>query len=112
MLTFPSTVRIFVCRQPVDLRKAYDGLAGCVEQIIGGDPLSGHFFVFFNRRRTQVKILMWDRTGYCMYCKRLEQGRFCYSSQSGEQGIDMPRLLLILEGIDLSDSRTRRRFKL
>jgi transposase len=73
MLTFPPTVRIFICRQAVDLRKSYDGLSGCVEQVIGADPLSGHLFVFFNRRRTQVKILMWDRSGFCLFCKRLRR---------------------------------------
>lgn len=112
-MTFPSTVRIFVCREAVDLRKSFDGLSGCVEQVIGGDPLSGHLFVFFNRRRTLVKILMWDRTGFCLYCKRLERGRFVYDeSRYGGRAVEMPELLLILEGIDLRDARRRVRFRL
>jgi transposase len=112
MLTFPSTVRIFVCRQTVDMRKSYDGLSGSVEQIIGADPLSGHLFVFFNKRRTQVKILMWDRTGYCIYAKRLERGRFVFEEATCDQGLQMPQLMLILEGIDLRGARQRRRFHL
>lgn len=109
MLTFSPAVRIFVCCEPVDLRCTFDGLSGRVESILGKDPLSGHLFVFFNKRRTQVRILMWDRTGYCLYCKRLEQGRFALDD-SGE--LDHVRLQLILEGIDLEHSRQRRRFSL
>ena len=112
MLTFPSTVRVFLCNQHVDMRKSYDGLCGCVETIIGADSLSGHLFVFFNRRRTQVKILMWDRTGYCLYCKRLEKGRFSYDAADGSRAIEMPELMLILEGIDLHGARRRKRFRL
>jgi transposase len=114
MLSFPPTVRVFLCHEPVDMRKSFDGLCGCVEQMLGADPLSGHLFVFFNRRASMVKILVWDRTGFCIYCKRLERGRFAYRSSvdtpNGPQ--DFARLLLILEGIDLCASRQRRRFSL
>lgn len=110
MLSFPPTVQVYVAREPVDMRKSYDGLSGCVEQILDADPLSGHLFVFFNRRRNQVKILVWDRTGYCIYCKRLELGKFTVPGENSI--IDFPRLLLVLEGIDLSQSRQRKRFSL
>jgi len=56
MLSFPPTVRVFICREPVDMRKSYDGLAGCAEQLLSADPLSVHLFVFFNRRATMVKF--------------------------------------------------------
>lgn len=113
MLSFPPTVRVFICREPVDMRKSYDGLAGCVEQLLSSDPLSGHLFVFFNRRATMVKILVWDRTGFCIYSKRLEQGRFAYLYEDdGDVQTDFARLLLILEGIDLAGSRSRKRFRL
>ena len=110
MLSFPPTVAVHVAHEPVDMRKSYDGLSGCVEQILGADPLSGHLFVFFNRRANQVKILVWDRTGYCIYGKRLEQGRFAVPSAATVS--DWPRLLLVLEGIDLAGSRQRKRFSL
>ncbi|MBD3318103.1 MAG: IS66 family insertion sequence element accessory protein TnpB [Chitinivibrionales bacterium] len=112
MLSFPPTVRVFVCREPVDMRKSYDGLAGCVEQLLGADPLSGHLFVFFNRRATMVKVLVWDRTGFCIYSKRLEQGRFSYDCSDAQTETDFARLLLILEGIDLAGSQRRKRFRL
>ena len=110
MLSFPPTVRVYIADDAVDMRKSYDGLSGCVEHLLHADPLSGHLFVFFNRRRTQVKILVWDRTGYCIYGKRLEQGRFYVPSLSPPS--DLARLVLILEGIDLSASRQRKRFSL
>lgn len=109
MLTFSPAVRIFVCCEPVDLRCMYDGLSGRVESLLHNDPLSGHLFVFYNKRRNQVRILMWDRTGYCLFCKRLERGHFAIG-QAGE--LDHARLQLILEGIDLEHSRQHRRFSL
>jgi transposase len=112
MLTLSPLVRIFICHQPVDLRKSFDGLSGCVENIIGQSPLSGHLFVFFNRRRTQVRILFWDRTGYCLYSKRLELGRFSYSPGTITQSVTMSELLLMMEGIDLSGASRRKRFQL
>lgn len=110
MLSFPPTVQVYIAREPVDMRKSYDGLSGCVEQLLAADPLSGHLFVFFNRRSNQVKILVWDRTGYCIYGKRLERGRFFHQGDSVPT--DFARLLLVLEGIDLSNARQRRRFSL
>jgi len=113
MLSFPPTVRVFICREPVDMRKSFNGLAGCVEQLLRSDPLSGHLYVFFNRRASMVKILVWDRTGFCIYAKRLEQGRFAYELGSEEPPqIDYARLLLLLEGIDLAGARQRKRFVL
>jgi transposase len=109
MLSFPPTVQVHIARDAVDMRKSYNGLSGCVEQLLNADPLSGHLFVFFNRRRTQVKILVWDRNGYCIYCKRLELGRF---SIPEDTVCDFARLLLVLEGIDLSGARQRKRFSL
>jgi len=110
MLSFPPTVQVHIAREPVDMRRSYDGLSGCVEQLLHADPLSGHLFVFFNRRRTQVKILVWDRTGYCIYGKRLEIGRFAVPAANTVS--DFARLLLILEGFDLSGARQRKRFSL
>jgi transposase len=113
MLSFPPTVRVFLCREPVDMRKSFNGLAGCVEQLLHSDPLSGHLYVFFNRRGSMVKILVWDRTGFCIYAKRLEKGRFAYRSVAAATApMDFARLLLILEGIELAGSRQRKRFSL
>jgi transposase len=111
MLSFPPTVKIFTCSTPVDMRKSFDGLCGCVQLLIKQDPLSGHLFVFFNKQATMVKILMWDRTGFCIWHKRLEQGRFSTSSLQ-KDSLELPDLLLVLEGINLNNATRRKRFRL
>ncbi len=112
MLSFPSSLRVFLCSQATDMRKSFDGLSGCVEQIVGQDPLNGHLFVFFNRRHTMVKMLMWDRSGFCLYSKRLEQGTFAFKKDFANYEIEIAELFLILEGIDLEKSRRRKRYRL
>jgi hypothetical protein len=72
MLTWGRTVRILVCVAPTDMRKGFDGLAATARTVTRQDPLSGHLFVFFNRRRDRVKILYWDTSGYCLWYKKLE----------------------------------------
>ena len=72
---FPEgAVRVHVSGRPVDMRKSFDGLYALTRQALGCDPLSGELFVFINRRGTQMKVLYWDRTGFCVWAKRLEQG--------------------------------------
>ena len=66
MLTLPPSVKIYVAAQPVDARKSFDGLAGMVEAEFGLEPLSGHLFVFLNRRGHVAQILFWDRNGFCI----------------------------------------------
>ena len=80
MLTLPPSVRVFVCLTPADMRRSLDGLAAMTREILKEDPLSGHLFVFFNRRRDRTKILLWDRSGLCLYYKRIEKGVFRLSS--------------------------------
>jgi transposase len=114
MLTLPPSVRIFVCLAPADLRRSLDGLAAMTREVIREDPLSGHLFVFFNRRRDRTKILFWDRSGLCLYYKRLEKGVFRLSefehSTRGRAEIEAVELALILEGIDLARAKRRARF--
>jgi len=115
MLTLPPAVRVFVHLGPTDMRKGFDTLAAMVREIIQADPMSGHLFVFFNRRRDRVKILFWDRTGLCLWYKRLEQGVFTLPKVSdSQQSIEMAwaDLSLILEGIDLTGARRRKRFRM
>jgi transposase len=107
----PPSVRIFVASQPVDLRQSFDRLAACAQEQLGGDAFSGHLFVFRNRRGDRVKILYWDRSGFCLWYKRLEQGVF--RLPSGGQGcveLEWPELALLLEGIDLKGAQRRPRW--
>jgi transposase len=112
MLSLPPSVRIFVALEATDMRKSFDGLAGEVRRLIEQDPLSGHLFVFFNRRRTMVKVLYWDRNGFCLVAKRLERGTFRLPTmkESGVVEMEAMELGLILEGIDLRGARRRPRW--
>ena len=115
MLMFPGSVRVFVASQPVDLRKSFDGLSIAVEHALKQDPLSGHLYVFFNKRRNQVRALFWDRTGYCLISKRLAKGRFRFTEQISDGAscveLDAAELGLILEGIDLTGSKRQPRWR-
>jgi len=66
MLMLPSSVRIYVSSEPTDLRRGFDGLSALTRSVIGAEPMSGHLFVFLNRRRNRIKILLWDRTGFLL----------------------------------------------
>lgn len=105
----PPTVRIFLCQQPTDLRRSFDGLAALARDVIKADPLSGHIFVFRNRHGDRMKILWWDRSGFCLFYKRLEEGSFRLPAvETGE--INAAELALILEGIDLNGAARQKRY--
>ncbi len=113
MLMLPPAVRVFVSLLPTDMRRSFDRLAALVREVIGEDPLSGHLFVFFNRPRTRVKILAWDRTGYWLWYKRLEQGTFKLpASERSHWELTSAELSLILEGIDLAGAKRHKRYAL
>jgi len=116
VLTLPSMVRVYVATQPTDLRKSFTGLSLAVTSVLDRDPLSGHLFCFFNRRATMVRVLFWDRTGWCIISKRLARGRFRLAEiAASEQAcveMDAAELSLILEGIELAGAKRRRRFRL
>ena len=76
MLMTPPSVKIFISTRPIDMRRSFDGLSAIVTEIIGKDPYSGHLFVFCNRRKDRTKILWWDRSGFCLFYKRIEEGAF------------------------------------
>jgi len=108
MLSLPPSVRVFVCTAPTDMRKSFDGLCGLVQTVLKQDPFSGHLFVFLSRRRDKVKILYWDRSGFFLLYKRLEEGTF-WMPERGEIG--SRELMMVLEGIEASDVRQRRRYQ-
>lgn len=113
MLGFTSAQRYYLSRQPADMRKSYDGLNGLVRQGLGRDPLSGEVFIFLNRRRTMVKILVWDRSGFVLWGKRLERGTFELPGRSAGSAsivLSWEELVLILEGVSLGSVRHRKRY--
>ena len=112
MLTIPAAVRIYVAPGATDMRKAIDGLSALVREGFGEDPLSGHLFVFANRRRDRLKILVWDRDGYWVLFKRLEAGTFRWPNEGVTAPVVMTArdLMLILEGVDLRHATYRKRY--
>ena len=110
MLMLSPAVKIFLCAQPADMRRSFDKLAEMTRSVLAQDPLSGHLFVFFNRPRDRVKILFWDRSGFCLYYKRLEEGYF--RPLESRREISAAELTLILEGIELADAKRQKRFSL
>lgn len=115
MLTLPPSVKIYVAASPVDCRKSFNGLSSMVESTFGVDPLSGHLFVFLNRRGDQIRLLFFDRTGYCIMSKRLERGTFrlVRRAEDGSQyvEVDSGELGLLLEGIELEGAKRRTRWR-
>lgn len=114
MLSLPPTVRVYFALDPIDLRKGFEGLANVARSALAEDPLSGHLFVFLNRRRNRAKVLFWDRSGWCIYYKRLERGCFhpprARSLGDAKLELEAAELMLILEGIDLRGARRRVRW--
>ena len=111
MLMLSRSVRIFVATEATDMRRSFDRLAEMTRRVIGQDPLAGHFFVFFNRPRDRVKILVWERGGFAIWYKRLEEG--CFRLPAAKDGVielDAAELTLILEGIDLAGAQRRPRY--
>jgi transposase len=112
----PQQLRIFLCTQPADMRKNFNGLSGLVRKTMMLDPLSGHLFVFRNQRGDRLKVLYFDNDGFAIWYKMLQRGTFRfpdlknYSSAGLE--IDHTTLRLILDGIDLSTIRQQHRFKI
>ena len=114
MLSLPASVRIFLCLEITDMRRGFDGLAAMVTELLKDDPLSGHMFVFRNRRRDRVKILYWDRDGYALWYKRLEKGTFKFpsvtSSRSQRVEVKASDLMMLLDGVDLRSVRREKRY--
>jgi len=117
MLSISSPVRILLARDPVDMRKSFHGLIGLTESVLQADPLSGHLFVFINRRRDRIKLLYWGGTGFCIWYQQLEKGSYQLpevATADDREGLEITasQLSLILDGIDLSSIRQRARYQL
>jgi len=103
---------IWLSTQPTDMRKSFNGLCALVKQHLGLDPLSGHYFVFVNRRKTQMKILYFESSGFCLWSMRLEQGQFRVSpSVTGQRALSWTDLQLILEGIEVQKAKQFKRYR-
>ena len=112
VLTLPPSVKIWCATTPTDLRRGPDGLSALVRSQLHADPLSGHLFVFFNRKADRIKVLYWDRDGMCVWYKRLESGSFHYpSADAGSLELTPGQLQMILDGIDVERVRRYKRYQ-
>lgn len=115
MILLPGAVRVYFATEPANLRKSFDGLSNEVRQVLRRNPLSGHVFIFVNRRRNQVKLLMWTRGGFTILHKRLERGTFAFAralkSEAKCVPIDVHELSMLLEGIDVGRGRLSKRWE-
>lgn len=120
MLKLPSlgemdrtlSVKVYLATGSTDMRKGFDSLAALVRDHLGHDPLSGSLFLFVGRDRDRIKILHWDSDGFALWYKRLEEGSFRLPTRNAGPSVELKasELAMLLEGIDLSSIKRRRRF--
>jgi transposase len=118
MIGLAHGLKVFICTEPTDMRRGFDGLSGMAGSLMQQDPLSGHLLVFRNRDRDRLKILYWDRDGLAIWYKRLEKGTFQFPTDlkptdSGPASVEITasELSLLLGGIDLRTVHRRKRFE-
>jgi transposase len=113
VIHLPASVRVYLCLTACDMRKSFDGLASLVRSQMELDPLGGHLYVFWSRRKDRVKILYWDCDGFAVWAKRLEEGTYALPfCESGEvrREITAQELAALLSGIDLNQAKRRKRY--
>lgn len=105
MLTLPANARIFLSKDPISMRKSFEGLSTAVEQFFPGELFSGALFIFLNRDRNLMKVLFWDRDGFAIWYKRLEKGPFARHTQNNT--LDRREFFMLLEGIEPKKIRSK-----
>jgi transposase len=114
MMHLPASVRVYLCTSPCDMRRSFDGLHALVTGAMQLDAFAGHLFVFSNKRRDRIKILYWDRDGFAVWAKRLEEGTyampFADETEQPRREITAQELGALLSGIDLSIAKRRKRY--
>ena len=113
MLSLTAAVKLWFCSTAVDMRLGYDGLFSYVRSHLKADPLSGHLFIFRNKSADRLKVLYWGGHGLCLWCQRLEAGRYHFpDAPAGANAVELSagQLQMVLDGIDLSRVRRFKRF--
>jgi transposase len=115
MILVPRAVRVYFATAPTNLRQSFDGLTNEIRHTLGYDPLGGHVFVFLNRRKNQVKLIVWTRGGFTIVHKRLERGTFTFparvTADAKSIAIDVHELAMLLEGIDVARAKAKPRWE-
>jgi len=115
MLSLSQGIQVYMAIDPVDLRKGFDGLSAAVQTVFERNVLSGHLFLFLNRRRDRIKLLWWDEDGLAIFYKRLERGSYevpCHLPGAKQLQLSSAQLSLLLSGVQLDSVKHRRRYKL
>ena len=114
MIHLPASVRVYLCLEPCDMRRSFDSLHALIRDRLQMDAFAGHLYLFFGRRRDRLKILYWDRDGFALWAKRLEQGTFSIPvPETDNPHVEMTseELAALLSGIDLSTAARRPRYR-
>jgi transposase len=115
MIHLPASVRVYLCLTACAMRKSFDSLHALVRDYLELDALAGHLFVFASRRRDRVKILYWDRDGFAVWSKRLEEGTYAVPLAENvaerRREITAQELGALLSGIDLQHATRRKRYR-
>jgi transposase len=105
MLSFTGSLRVYLGLEPIDMRKGFEGLHGAVADKLREDPRSGAIFAFTNKRRTRLKLLYWDKTGFWLMTKRLEKGTFTWprsvDAQATSMSLAAEAFAMLTDGIDM-----------
>ncbi len=112
-ISLHASARVYLCTVPCDKRRSFDGLPGRVASVMGMDALAGHLFVFYNRQRDRIKVLYWDRDGFAIWSKRLQEGTYAMPFNALKEQraeITSPELSALLSGLDLSQAKRRKHY--
>lgn len=109
MLTIPSNTSLFICQYPINIGKSFEGLSKLVRELFPEQMFTGAFFIFLNRKKDHMKVLLWDHDGWIIWFKRLEKGTFAWKWES-PSSLDRKTFLMLLEGI--IPKRIHKRFSL
>jgi transposase len=113
VLSLSPAVKLWYCTSPVDMRLGFDGLFNLVRSRLKADPLSGHLFIFCNKSANRLKVLYWGGCGLCLWCQRLERGRYHFPRPQGQGdaiALTPGQFQMVLDGIDLDKVRRFKRF--
>jgi len=112
MIFVDHVVRVWLYQQATDMRKSFKGLIALVKNQLQEDPLSGHLFVFINKRKTYMKVLYYSQGGFCIWMKKLTQGQFAFVEQAENKSMSWQELQWLIEGIEVEKVRYRKRYQL
>lgn len=114
MFALSSELKFYLCNQPTDMRKSFDGLSGIVQNHLDSNPQGGDVFIFINKTRNKIKLLHWQGGGFVLYYKRLEEGTFeipRYGKNVGSINLSYTQMAMIIDGLSIKNLPKRKRYQ-